>query len=78
MKITAKVYCNGKTEYGEGGERSATLTFCPDYADGRNSEWAKYTPSLNLQMNVKGSVADQFETQGRYTLTFTPDAETEA
>ncbi|GAA2092244.1 hypothetical protein [Actinomadura alba] len=68
--VTAKIVCQGKTESGEGDERQAHVTFGPDYADGRNEEWALYTPSLSLSMNLRGPVADRFEQGSRYTLTF--------
>lgn len=73
VNITAKVYCTYKEEDGEGGRRHARLSFSPDYQDGRNQEWAVFTPSLSLQMTVKGDVADHFAPGGRYTLTFTPE-----
>lgn len=66
MSITAKVRCNGKQPYGD----MATLSFMPDYGDGRNSEWAAATPHLDLRMTVKGTVAEQFEPGWAYTLTF--------
>ena len=72
MHITAKVTCQSKTESGEGEERQAHVTFVPDYADGRNKEWALFTPSLSLSMSLKGVVADQFEPLKSYTLTFEP------
>ena len=59
--ITAKVLCSQKAETGEGDTRQAALTFGADYTDGRNKEWALYTPGLHLSMTVKGAVADRFE-----------------
>lgn len=66
--ITAKVQLQAKQEQGD----QVLLTFVPDYADGRNKEWAKYTPGLHLTMGVLPEVAERFEPQGKYTLTFTP------
>jgi len=68
--ITAKITCNSKQTYGPADEPMATVSFMPDYMDGRNKEWAAATPTLNLSMTVKGSVADQFEPGKKYTLTF--------
>lgn len=69
--ITAKVKCNIKQEYTDGaGARQTTVGFMPDYADGRNKEWAQYTPHLDLRMTLKGEVADRFEVGKAYTLTF--------
>jgi hypothetical protein len=72
--ITAKVQCNLKQPFGEGDDAQATIGFCADYSDGRNKEWSRYTPSLDLRMTVKGSVADRFEPGRAYTLTFEPES----
>ena len=69
-KITAKVIVSGKTDVVDDQTR---LVFQPDYADGANAEWAKYTPALALDMVVKGDVADQFEQGAHFTLTFEKD-----
>lgn len=70
MKTTAKVILNSKLESGVGENRQVQAGFSANYAGGANSEWAIYTPSLALQMNLKGAVADQFEIGQEYTLTF--------
>lgn len=67
--VTAKVECTSRSV---GWKDSVALTFSPDYADGRNAEWAEATPSLSLQMNVKADVAEHFQLNGKYTLTFEP------
>lgn len=68
--VTAKVVCTGKTENGEGDERQVFVAFNADYNDGRNKEWSLYTPALNLNLTLKGAVADRFEQGKAYTLTF--------
>jgi hypothetical protein len=68
--VTAKVICQSKSVSGEGDSRQAILTFNPDYADGRNKEWAMATPHLSLSMTLKGDVADSFKQGSRYTLQF--------
>lgn len=73
MHVTAKVKLGAKTAPGHAGADSTTLSFYPDYADGRNQAWATTTPSLNLTMTVKNDVATHFIEGGAYTLTFTPD-----
>lgn len=73
MRVTAKIICNSKNESGEGEDRQVNVSFLPDYADGRNKEWARYTPGLSLTMGLKGAVADQFDVGSAYTLTFTQD-----
>lgn len=75
MSITAKALCNSKVEFGEGPHRLATISFCPDYQNGRNSEWASSTPHLDIRMTVRGDIAGQFEMGQKYTLTFIPDEE---
>jgi hypothetical protein len=64
--VTAKIQCSLKEKYGE----QTTVSFGPDYQDGRNKEWATATPALSLTMTLNGSVADQFEPGMKYTLTF--------
>lgn len=71
--ITAKIICHTKQETGEGDDRQADVLFVPDYNDGRNKEWARWTPGLSLSMGLRGSVADQFEVGRAYTLTFEPE-----
>lgn len=68
MQVTAKVKLDRKDE----GAGQVSLAFSPDYADGRNAEWAAYTPALSLQMTVKPEVATHFEQGKPYTLTFEP------
>lgn len=72
--VTAKVICNRKEVQAEGTEsEQVQLEFGADYADGRNKEWAKFTPGLSLTLTVKPEVAGHFEQGGHYTLTFTPE-----
>lgn len=69
MATTAKVTVARKVDAGDG---QTQLTFSADYADGRNKEWAKYTPGLSLVMTVLDSVAEQFETGQPFVLTLEP------
>lgn len=69
MTTTAKITVQGKTSAGDG---QTLLTFAPDYNDGRNKEWAKYTPALSLSMTVLDSVAEHFTPGKAYVLTFEP------
>lgn len=69
MATTAMVKCVGWTEVDDG--KQVSLSFSPDYDDGRNKEWAKFTPALSLSMCVKAEVANaNFELNGCYVLTF--------
>lgn len=73
MSITAKVTLASKVHQGpDTPHESELLTFSADYNDGRNKEWAKATPYLNLAMVVKPEIADRFEVGSAYTLIFTP------
>jgi hypothetical protein len=72
-QITAKIKLDHVQRPGGGGEGTTTLRFQPDYADGRNKEWAMATPSLSLAMTVKDAVAEQFNQGDAYTLTFSQD-----
>lgn len=65
--VTAKVKLQSKGEVYDG---QVALTFFPDYEDGRNKEWAKYTPGLNFQMTVLESVGEKFNVGDKYTVTF--------
>lgn len=67
--ITAKVKCTNTLTQHDG---QVAVTIGPDYDDGRNAEWAKYTPGLNLTMTVKEEVAGHFEVGRTYTLQFVP------
>lgn len=69
VSVTAKVKLETKTQ---NGPDAFSLGFQPDYADGRNAEWAAFTPHLSLSMTVKREVAEHFQQGAAYTLTFTP------
>lgn len=64
--ITAKV----RVERMQEGDDQTVLYFVPDYNDGRNKEWAKYTPALSLNMTVLNEVAASFKLGQPITLTF--------
>lgn len=70
--VTAKVIVNGRTEQrnAAGEVDTVTLQFNADYSDGRNKEWAKYTPGLSITMGVKPEVAEHFPMGQAFTLTF--------
>lgn len=69
--ISAKVRLGSKIPYSRDDAETVQLSFYADYNDaGRNEEWAKFTPSLNLNMMVKPSVADKFVQGQAYTLYF--------
>jgi len=73
MAITAKFKVQRVTDMGwDDGTREVELT--PDYAQGRNADWAKYTPSGVIRMTVNNPAALEQLQQGQaFTVTF--DAE---
>lgn len=68
MATTAKVFLSGKTQ---GSDGQTYLHFTADYQDGANKEWAKYTPSLSIQMTVLDEVAADWEHGDHFDLLFT-------
>lgn len=66
ITAVAKLYQKTNNEDGE----TTTLSFNADYNDERNKAWSKWTPALNVGMNVLNSVAEQFELQANYVITF--------
>lgn len=68
MSTSAKIFLSGKTAAGDG---QTSLHFTADYADGANKEWAKYTPSLSIQMTVLDEVAADWEFGDHFDLVFT-------
>lgn len=72
--VTAKVVVTKAETLSEGTDyEQVSLGFAPDYADGRNKEWAVATPVLTLAMTVKPEVAEHFPQGKAFTLTFSPE-----
>jgi hypothetical protein len=72
VQITAKVKCTRHEALGDG---QTALEFQADYDDGRNKEWAKYTPSFSVNTTVLDSVAENFERGEACTVTFTKNTD---
>jgi hypothetical protein len=70
--ITAKVVCHSKLITGAGEHRQAVVKFAADTSP-ENKAWSLYTPALQLDMTLRGDVADRFEPGTAYTLTFEPN-----
>lgn len=66
-KVTAVVKLYAKETKAPNG---VFLAFNADYSNDQNKEWAKFTPSMNLGMTVKEEVADLFDFNETYLLTF--------
>ncbi len=65
-QITAVAKCQKQapTDFG------TNVSFYPSYGPEENKAWADATPSLILMMTVKNEVADSFEQNGEYLITF--------
>ena len=66
-KVTAVVKLTEKVTKAPNG---VALSFNADYSNDQNKEWAKYTPSMHLGMTVKEEVAELFDFNETYLLTF--------
>lgn len=75
MATTLKTKCTSKQTPGGGGDSTTTLIFGPDYEDGRNSEWAAFTPALTVTFTVKNEIADRWEQGNAYTFTIDESVE---
>lgn len=67
MAVTAKFKVFRVAEMGWATEVELT----PDYAEGRNAEWAEATPAGMIRLTIKNELAaKQFEHGATYTVTF--------
>lgn len=66
----AKVTAVAKVQKFQRGEESTQVNFYPAYDNPENKTWSQFTPSLSIQMLVKNEVADQFEQNEEYLITF--------
>lgn len=74
-QVTAKVKLQSKAEYlstsYDGSKTTfSKLDFVPNYAPGKNAEWATATPSLSFSMTVRNEVATRFAVGDEYEVTF--------
>lgn len=74
MAVTAKFKVARRTDMGWGTEVELT----PDYAQGRNAEWAAATPAGMIRMTIKnddgGAAIAQFPEGAAMTVTFEQEA----
>lgn len=56
-KVTLRFYVNSLTEHA-GGQHTAVLQ--PSYKDGANAEWAQFTPSGRIELNLSREAAVDF------------------
>ena len=58
-KVSARFYVSEITHYGNSDQSRVTLL--PAYGDGQNADWAKYTPSGKVELNITaGTSAESF------------------
>ncbi len=70
MPVTAKFKVARKTDMNWAHEVELT----PDYAEGRNKEWAEATPAGMIRLTIKNELAAKEFTEGAaYTVTFAID-----
>ena len=85
MAVTAKFKVSRITPYGpfqikdgriEGDCETAEVELTPDYAQGRNAEWAKATPAGVIRMTINNpSALEQFPLGSAHTVTFEQETE---
>lgn len=68
---TAKIRCSSKTPNAGSTPPTTRVQFTPNYGEGKNSEWAARTPTLNLDMAVLDEIAERIDVGDEVTLTFT-------
>jgi hypothetical protein len=72
MAISAKFKVQRVTPHT--GFDSTEVELVPDYADGRNKDWSKYTPSGVMRLNITNPAAlEQLTVGAAFTVTFTPE-----
>lgn len=58
-KVTARFYVSQITDFGNVDQCRVELV--PAYGDGNNKDWAKYTPSGKVELNItSGTAAESF------------------
>jgi hypothetical protein len=70
MAVTAKFKVHRQLQY----DWATEVELVPDYAEGRNKEWAAATPAGMIRMTIKNEVAaEQFKEGQAFTVTFEPE-----
>lgn len=76
MSVTAKFKVARVTPMQWGDPDTAEVELTPDYAQGRNADWAKYTPAGVFRMTVNNPNAlTEFKEGRAFTVTFEADDE---
>lgn len=70
-KVPMGVTYDPETNEWSGKPWAHEVEFTPDYAEGRNKEWAEATPAGMIRLTIKNELAaEQFEPGQSYTVTF--------
>jgi hypothetical protein len=70
MNVTAKFRVLRQTDM----KWATEIEMVPDYADGRNKEWAEATPAGIIRLTVKNALAaEQFKPGQAFLVTFEPE-----
>lgn len=70
-KIPVGVTYDAETGEWSGKPYGFEVELTPDYAEGRNKEWAEATPAGTIRLTIKNELAaQQFEAGAAYTVTF--------
>lgn len=56
-KVTLRFYVQSVTETASG---NSAVRLQPDYKDGANSDWSRYTPSGSIELNLSQDAAIDF------------------
>ncbi len=68
MAVNAKFIVNRVTDM----KWATEIEMVPDYAQGRNKEWADATPAGMIRLTIKNELAaEQFKQGKHYTVLFT-------
>lgn len=76
MAVTARFKVTRITKFGDAEDAPAEVEMTPDYAQGRNAEWAAATPSGVCRLTISNPPAlAQFEQGQPVAITFEPGEE---
>jgi len=53
--VSARFYVSEITDYGNTDQ--SRITLLPAYGEGQNKDWAKFTPSGKIELNITGGTA---------------------
>lgn len=69
--MRAKLQVHTKVETGAGEHRQVQVQFTA-VGGPENEEWARYTPAAQLNISLKGNLADRYKIGESYFVDFSP------